>query len=180
MASQRGFSRGRLPTRGSRRQTGWEEGPGGDLAPELFTASSSVILGSGVAALSDGLTVVRLRGELQAYMTAVVAANDGYSCAVGACIVSNDAFAIGVTAVPTPIEDMDWNGWLYHRFFHVHSVSTAVTATDSSLVLRFEVDSKAMRKIAVNETLCMVMEVLERGTASLSVWFDSRILLKLP
>jgi len=172
----RGSRQGRFPTT-NRRRTGWEIGPG-ESAASTFTGTTSVILGSGAQALQDGLTIVRVRGNFQAFLTAG-AAGDGFHCALGMAIVSVDAFAIGVTAVPNPIADMDWGGWLYHRFYDVHCPVTFV-GRETPTSIQFQVDSKAMRKIGVNEVLFMGLEMVEIGTSSMTTFFESRILLKLP
>jgi len=87
---------------------------------------------------------------------------------------------VGVTAVPDPIADMDWDGWMYHRFFDVHGAAGTFDATEPQASIQFEVDSKAMRKIPLNETLVAVLEVVEQGASTGTAWFDSRILVKLP
>ena len=171
----RGFRSDRL--RGPRRLTGWEEGPGGSTVT-VFTDSLAAALGSVLTVLQDGLTIVRLRGSLQAFLT-VGGDPGGFHCALGACIVSNDAAAVGITAIPDPIADMDWDGWFYHRFFDVHSPGV-FDGADQSNSIQFEVDSKAMRKVGVNDTVVVTLEAVETGAASMSVFFDSRILLKLP
>jgi len=173
----RGSRLGRPFQTTSRRQTTWELGPGGNTVSTI-TDSLSTILGAGVSPTNDGLTIVRLRGSLQAYLTAGTI-NVGMHCAIGAGIVSNDAFAVGVTAMPDPIADVEWKGWLYHRFFDVHSAGT-FDQTDPNVSIRFEIDSKAMRKLGFNETLFFVVETVEAGAASMAVFADSRVLVKLP
>jgi len=171
----RGFHQGRPSS--LRRRTGWEEGPGGTTATS-FTDTIATILGAGFEFLLDGLTIVRIRGSVQAFLT-VGGTNSGFHAAIGMGIVSADAFAVGVTAVPNPIDDADWNGWMYHRYFDLHGATTFNPA-DQSNSLTFEVDSKAMRKVGVNEVLFASIETVESGTATMSVFFESRILLKLP
>ena len=124
------------------------------------------------------MTIVRLRGSFQAYLRSATAADDGFHCALGIGIVSDDAFTIGVTAVPNPIADANWPGWLYHRFFDLHA-SGAFSADDPNGSIQFEVDSKAMRKFGSNEILMANLEVVEDTTATMTAWFDSRVLLKL-
>jgi len=46
--------------------------------------------------------------------------------------------------------------------------------------LRIEVDSRAMRKLEVSQTVYCCLEVLEIGTATMSWAFNSRQLVKLP
>jgi len=175
------FSRGlnRGPRRSSR-QTAWEEGPGSSTSQQ-FVASTTILQGSGAQAGVDGVTIVRTRGHLSALLTAVAAANEGFHCAIGICVVTVDAFTVGVTAVPNPIADMSWDGWLYHRFFDVHSISGTIAdgVNAGTVGINFEVDSKAMRKIGINEVVVATLEVIENGTAVMEVYFDTRILVKL-
>ena len=130
--------------------------------------------------LVDGLTIVRVRGAVQAFLSGAFTALEGYHCALGICIVNEDAFAIGATAVPDPIADSGWDGWFYHRFFDVHSSHTEVEGGDLSRSISFEVDSKAMRKIPEENVIVAALEVVELGIATMQVYFDSRVLFKLP
>ena len=101
-------------------------------------------------------------------------------CAVGIGIVTSDAFAVGVSAVPDPIDQMEWDGWLYHRFFDLHSSEAALGDQQNGLTsIQFEVDSKAMRKVADNMTLMAVVQAVEIGAAVMVAHFDSRLLVKL-
>ncbi|MBC8547982.1 hypothetical protein H8711_13815 [Clostridiaceae bacterium NSJ-31] len=103
-------------------------------------------------------------------------------------ITTAEAIAVGITAVPTPISDDQWDGWLYHRFFSLVSPSVmnggAAKDTDGvtgvSAAVRFEVDSKAMRKLPENMAVFVVFQVTEVGIATMQFHFNSRILLKLP
>ena len=183
MAQRRGF----FPrSRSKPRLTDWALGPGSSVTTN-FSSSTSSILGSGVTPTTDKLTIVRTRGELTAFLNTASALDNGFACAVGIGIVTNAAFAIGATAVPDPIDDAEWDGWLYHRFFNLISPTaisnTAITDADSvgivSNVVRFEVDSKAMRKQDLEETLMAVVQAVEVGTATMSVQFNSRTLVML-
>jgi len=171
-------SRARAP----RRKSSWEFGPGGTAVTSVGS-STSVIIGGGVAAGQNGLTLVRLRGSLQAYLTATDATNSGFHCAFGVGIASSDAFGVGVTALPNPADDAGWPGWLYHRFFDLHSFNATIVESMAAGGLgsvQFEVDSKAMRKLGINETIFASLQTIEAGAASMSIWFESRTLVKLP
>ena len=148
-------------------------------APVSLTGTSVSIIGAGQSVLDDGLTLVRTRGQFEAFLVASTAAGDGFSGAIGIGIVSAPAFAIGVTAVPMPIGEIEWDGWLYHRFFAVHAPGTG-TASSSEVRQRVEIDSKAMRKVGREEVIYAAVEVFITGTASLKVRLFSRVLLKLP
>ena len=172
---RRTFNRGQS----TRRRVGWEEGPGASAA-ENFLASGSAILGAGLQVLEDGVTLVRTRGSLSAFLVeAVSSPGDGFHCAIGIQVVTNDAFAIGITAMPTPISDMQFNGWLYHRFFDVHAPNSLIPSGGDVSQVVFEVDSKAMRKVSLGDTIVAVLEVVEIGSADMDLFFDSRMLFKL-
>jgi len=178
MARSRGvFHRGRP----QRRKTGWDFGPGG-TGVTSFSSSTTSILGGGAEVVAQGLTLVRLRGSVQGFLKTADAANAGFHCAMGIGIVSTDAFAVGVTALPNPADDIGW-GWLYHRFFDLHAFSATVAdsmAASGLGSIQFEVDSKAMRKLTVSEVIFASLQVIELSTATMSVFFESRALLKLP
>ena len=176
--SRSGFSRGRS----QRRTTAWTFGPGGSDVVSTG-ASGQTILGSGVILAGESkVTLVRLRGSLQVYLKTSSAAGDGFHCALGIGIVMNEAFGVGQTAIPGPISEADWDGWLYHRFFDLHTFDATI-ANNIELglaVAQFEVDSKAMRIWDDGETLMAILEVSEGTAATMDVFFDSRILVKLP
>jgi len=173
--SRRGSSLVRLT---NRRRTGWEEGPGVNTAT-AFSASATSILGAGQAFVADGATIVRLRGYVELVVSTSTAALDGFNGALGIGIVSTPAFTIGVTAVPAPVDEIEWEGWMWHQFFSIHS-STTVPSDAYWQRLFFDIDSKAMRKINAEETLMAVIQVFETGTATMSVRLATRMLLKLP
>ena len=162
-----------------RRRTGWEEGPG-STATQSVQSTSSQIIGNGLAVLQDGITLVRTRGYVRLVITSGDVALSGFSGAFGICVVTNDAFAIGVTAVPTPLDDVDWDGWLWHTLFVLH-LPAAFAATDGVVAVKdIEIDSKAMRKIGINDTIALVGEFVEVPVSIMSVRADTRILAKLP
>ena len=170
--SYRGSSRASAP---SRRRTGWEEGPG-TLTATAFSSSSVAILGNGQEFLADGGTIVRIRGAIELVLSSVGSVLDGYDGAIGIGIVSTPAFAIGVTAMPTPITEIGWEGWMYHRFFSIHASDAALDIES----LKIELDTKAMRKVNTEEVVFAAIEVVETGAAVMTVRLGSRMLLKLP
>ena len=178
-----GLSRGFA--RSNRRKTAWELGPGGTTVTAI-TSTSSVILGAGASPTEDGLTVVRTRGEFLAFLESATA-EGGFSGAFGIGKGSASAFAVGVGSMETPLDDEEWDGWLFHRYFTVKNptVGTA-TATDQpnssagSGILRLEVDSKAMRKLDIEDVIYAAVQVVVTGTAQVLINFNSRLLVKLP
>ena len=164
---------------GSRRRTGWEEGPGTQTLVSLTTSGSSVV-GLGFSTSIDGFTVARMRGYVEMFLNAAVGADgNGFAGAIGIGIVSSAAFAVGITAMPTPITEITWEGWLYHRFFSLHS--SDITAGDvDHRNESWEIDSKAMRKLDSDDTIFVAVEATETGTAQLNVRVGTRMLMFLP
>jgi len=179
MPRLRGSFRGRGA---ARRRTAWFEGPGSSSPSASISADQVLLLGLGLSINSDGLTLVRTRGIFEASLLTSNAAGGGYMGALGIGLINKDAFAVGVTTVLDPITDSDWDGWLYHRWFSVHTVSATIAdgVNAQGAYERFEVDSKAMRKLKEEDVMFAVVQVVEDSTATMEIRFDSRILVKLP
>jgi len=173
--SSRGSFRGR-PV-GRQRKKSWDEGPGSTAATAIST-SSATILGSGALAVNDGQTILRTRGLLALTMLTAGSLGDGFFGAFGIGIVTEQAFSIGITAMPAPVAEADWDGWLYHTFVDVRTGLNP--GANASSFQKLMVDSKAMRKINQGETIFAALEVVEVGVATLDAHFDSRVLVALP
>jgi len=103
--------------------------------------------------------------------------------AVGMGIVTGEAFAAGVASVPSPIGDLDWDGWMYHQFFDVRSVTNTladgVNAVGASVML--PIDVKSQRILRSDDRLMAVVEgEVEVGAATVRLDADTRILFLLP
>ena len=173
-------SRRSFPSKSNRRRTSWEEGPGGTTLTSS-AGSNTNIVGSGAAANEDGLTLLRLRGRLNAVLAVCSAAGDGFQGAFGIGIVKAPAFAIGITAVPSPITEQNDEDWLYWTPISCHGGdATAGSRNWDRSLIDTVVDTKAMRKLNAGDTIYSVLEVIEIGTAELDLFFDSRILVAIP
>ena len=182
MPRPRGHSRG--SARASRRLTSWALGPGGDDIITWvrigFTSSTVQILGTGVTPVIDNLTVVRLHGVLSYTLTVADGALSGYNLAAGIGIVSLDAFTAGVASVPDPFDDIDWPGWMWHQMFSIHAPFAVIAANDAGFQRELKIESKAMRKLRINEVLFMSVQAGETGAATVQVEAATRVLVKLP
>jgi len=176
---------------GQRRLTAWEIGPASgstDGAPETVVTSGAVVMTNAVIAVADGLTIVRVRGEVSAFLSLASADQVGFHGAVGLCIVNENAAVIGVSAMPHPVADQEWDGWLFHRWMSVLAAGVLDTGvsksndgvTGNAAVVRFELDSKAMRKFPADQVLVAVAEWTEIGTATMRFSMATRVLVKLP
>ena len=155
----------------------WGAGVGGSALTTIVT-SSSVVLGSGVQTTGSELTLLRTRGICDLFLQGSGAADgDGMFGAIGIGVFTDPAFIAGVGSLPTPVTDVEWNGWLWHSFFSVHNPD--ITFGGSPVVhQRFEIDSKAMRKFDASQVMAAVIETVEIGTAVLNVFMDTRILFQ--
>jgi len=74
-------------------------------------------------------------------------ASEVQNVAIGFCVVSDQASAIGVTAVPTPIADLGSDAWYLHQFIMNDFTFRDATGAQSAANQWIQVDSKAMRKV---------------------------------
>jgi len=161
------------PRTGKRRKTEWFQGVG-DAAETVFSASSVSILGSGVITSFGEETLIRTRGLFAAVLESATSVGDGFFGAIGIGKATSSAFAAGIASLPTPLTEINWDGWLYHSFFSLHS---SLGQNENQLVM--VIDSKAARIVGTDETLYAAIEVVEIGTAIMSVHLDTRMLSKL-
>jgi len=173
--------------RGPRRQTEWVTGPGlatGLQAP--FSASGPALV-NGRFDFGTDATLVRLRGRMRLILDTSTALG-GYVGAFGIAKVTTAAATVGVSAIPTPVTEALWDGWLYHQ--HIQLISgDAIAGSGVSLAgnqangttaaLDLVIDSKAMRKFENLESIVAVMELTELGTATMNWMVDTRFLVKL-
>ena len=172
--STRGSS-GRTP-----RRPGWSAGPGGSSAP---SSSGTTLFGTSAVVASSDVTLIRTRGEFVVRLRSASAVNNGFNGAVGICVVNENAAGVGITAVPHPITDVAWDGWLWYQFFSVKASIGAVADNEPAYPgnqwARYTIDSKAMRRMNLADNIVAVMEVTLVGTATMDTQFDTRILTKI-
>jgi len=159
------------------RLTAWGLGPEGALAH-----SSSVAQGfaTGIVPTSEGFTIVRIRGEFLAFLQSAGSNGDGFQGAVGIGLASDEAFAVGITALPTPLSDDEDELWIWHSFFNIFAGTAATGSREPAATVRLPVDTKAMRKFPVGTTMFAAVEVVETGVAVGSSKLLTRMLFKLP
>ena len=164
----------------ARRKVTWTLGPEGTV--QLTSAADAVFPSGGIVA-EDGLTIVRTRGELNLGLSVATTALDGFDrVAFGMCVVSENAAAVGVTAIPSPIADEQWDGWFVYWTGSLFSVVATAALSNAAGVsnLRLPIDSKAMRKVKRTDVIVGVLGTLaEVGTASLTAKLSARTLVKL-
>jgi len=160
-----------------RRRVSWASGPRGDVS--LTTAGAGLFTTAAQATIDD-LTIVRVRGELLVMLKEASTAGSQFPWAFGMCVVTENAFGVGVTAVPAPFTDVAWDGWLVHQQGVVRQ-ELLNGPPDEANTYRAIIDSKAMRKTHATDVLIGIVEVhTESGTAQFIANLVSRHLSKLP
>ncbi len=156
-----------------RRLTEWAA-----TAPEAnYTAlaAATAILDSFFVA-DDPETLIRVVGTLNVESDQVAGGEQAFG-AVGLCVVSDQAFAIGVTAIPTPYTDAESDLWVQHQFWQA-PIAVASAVSIGKVDATIDMSSKAMRKVSPDETLCLV---IENGASIVGVEYrlDIRVLSKV-
>ena len=177
MANLRIGRRSGLVLRGgkNRRSTFWFSGV--DTSSTITAPSTAVALTSlNAAALAlRPFTVVRTRGilHLRSDQNAVT---EVQAAAYGQIIVSDQAVAIGITALPTPVTD-DQSTWFVYEWM-MTALQFATAASFVEIGASKEIDSRAMRKVEEGQDL---VEVIESATITNGLIFRSfsRNLIKL-
>ncbi len=142
--------------------------------------SAAIILSLNAAALAlRPFTIVRTRG-LVLGRSDQLSANEDYSASLGYAVVSDQAVAIGVTAVPTPVTDLASDFWFVHETIMGRFDSgTNVGLTELGGVAAFSrYDSKAMRKVDIGQDLVVVLESTALNTG-IEIDHQARMLIKV-
>ncbi len=161
----------------SRRQTEWGIFAGSTAVQGIGT-SAKVVLASfsstDLAGLIPG-TIVRTRGVVH------VSAQSSASSAVlmgafGFALVNDVAEALGITALPGPFTNQNFD-WFYWQPFASRQLVGTNIGFDSLAGKDFIIDSKAMRKLGNGDSLIMMVENAS-GANAIDVAFSARLLVK--
>ncbi len=104
------------------------------------------------------------------------AAIETQAAAIGMAVVSDQASAIGVTAVPTPITDGASDLWYLHKYIFADESNLTDRTRGATKV---SIDSKAMRKVNGDEDIVLVSELSGAIGAGAIITVALRFLLKL-
>ena len=160
-----------------RRETQWLAG--GPVRNTLAVGSTAVLTQSLTAAelALRPFTIVRTRGILHVESDQT-AAQEFMHAGIGMCVVSDQAIAIGVTAIPTPMTDRVSDLWfLYEEIFNSFLFGDA-TGFITPAGVRSVFDSRAMRKVEEGEDIAVVKETSAISTGAI-VTSAFRMLIKL-
>ncbi len=137
-------------------------------------AEGTVATGSTGFIFAQAGTVVRMRGLVTAELDAGAATAENALIVLGIIKVSQNAFDVGITAIPNPTDDSG-EDWIWQGSLYVSTGSQSGGADfGSNAVDRVVVDSKAMRKIKDGEVFVIVADVAvsdnQTGTADLKYY----------
>ncbi len=168
----------RLPRQTRQRSKIWNDGP---ITTELTVTTNGVTVWTTGQTALGGVTIARIHGIVTFSLIAATAIGDGFAGAMGIGIVTADAFAAGSGSMPSPTGDQDWGGWIFHKHFDVHASTSTEGDGQNALsnYQRMEIDTKAMRKMAPNETIFGSVGVVINGTADMRVNGNTRMLVLL-
>ena len=151
------------------------------MGNESSTTARQVIL-EGSAAIYEALdvrasanqslqnsTVMRLRGLFTVWGDNPADGENPFG-AIGAMIVSGEAFDLGVTAVPLPYDQNGDDSWLFHAFWHVGMELPAAGNPVGQLSTQITIDNKAMRKLENNDVVIYVIQNKSAAHAALFYW----------
>ena len=173
MARRREFVRGAAAI-SQKRLTSWFQFQPVEI--QQIGAGGTILFSLNAAALAlRPFTIVRTRFEL-ALWSDQAAAIEEQTAGFAMAVVSDQASAIGVSAVPTPITDMASDLFFVYQLLYADESNL----TDRTrLATRMTIDSKAMRKVDIGQDLVVVAE-LDSGTSD--GWFikaGGRMLVKV-
>ena len=151
--ARRDFRRGAVAIKSSRLTTWMSFTP---VATTLATNTSAAIVFSlNAAALAlRPFTIVRTHWELF-LMSDQASTQEQQTVGVGLAVVSDQAVAVGVSAVPTPVLEAASSMWFLHRYLFADESSLVDNPKPGS---RLSIDSKAMRKVEVGQDIVVVVE----------------------
>ncbi len=162
--------------RGARRSgnTTWIAGP--DITGLTVLAAGAAVFDSSFA-LVEPHTIMRTRGSIWV-VSDQTAASEQPLGALGMAVVSDQAAAIGVSAMPTPQTDADSDLFFVHQFWATGFTFISGVGVDTRVLERYDFDSKAMRKVNVDETIAVMVE---NGSSAFGVSYmlQFRMLIKL-
>ena len=178
MANIRTGRRSGLVLRGgrNRRETLWFFFDGTGTTPGSSTTAALLNVLNAAALALTPFTIVRTRGYFH-IRSDQEAADEDQALNLGYAVVSEQASAIGITAIPTPTTDRGSDLW----FVYESLASSQFAGGDTSLRgIGKEYDSRAMRKVEEGQDIVTVIETEVAGlTSGLFIRHWGRMLVKL-
>ncbi len=173
MARQFTRGRGRL---GSPRLTSWIGLPATSVTLAAASTATLMLSLNAAALATRPWTVIRTHMFWQVRSDQTGASED-YGASLGLAVVSDQALAIGVTAIPTPETDRGSDLFFVHSSLYSRFEFVSGVGFHPASGIREKVDSKAMRKVNDDQDLVIVVET-PANVASASINLAGRMLIK--
>ena len=148
-----------------------------DLAPQAVAGSATVLLSSlNAAALAfRPFTILRTRALLRVESDQL-SASEASRGAMGMIVVSDQAVAAGTASIPKPTTQADAKFFVWEPWINSFLLASAVGFTENGGE-RIVVDSKAMRKVAINEDVAI--QCSNSSANGVLATLEGRILIQL-
>jgi len=148
------------------------------IAGAATTVTGATLLSTLNAAAAALLPFTIVRTRIEAMIRSdQTAASEDQVLNFGMAVVSGEAAAVGITAIPTPVAEQGSD------LFFVHQImmnTVQIGAAGIQPYNTYTIDSKAMRKVSTSEDVVVVAEIDATANSSGTVLFHSgRMLVKL-
>jgi len=163
----------------TRRLVAWTVGP--EAQTQTMSSSTPLLGNVGAQIAVERLTVVRIRGYVRLTLSAASAVISGFRGAMGIGRATVEAFDAGQASLRTPLADDDWDGWLWHSYFDIRTVTATIAdgVNAKGAIFDMHIDSKAMRKAQNDDVFYFAAAGVETGVATVNFTMSSRMLVKL-
>ena len=143
-----------------------------------IAANTKVLLGSLTASALAlrPFTIVRSHMLIQ-WVSDQAAATESAQAAMGQIVVNDQAVAVGATAIPDPLGNVDAPFFVWQPMDFTFRFVTAA-GFESNAGWQYTIDSKAMRKVGNNEDIAMVIANVDSSEGGVFSAFG-RFLIKL-
>ena len=154
MARQFTRSRGRL---GTKRLTSWLAIDANNpvLTPGVTALVTHSLIAAEVAKIPFTIIRTHLFVHAQSDQTGAL---EFQMWGIGGCVVSTQAIGIGITAVPTPMTDLDSDKWFLHGIGATDFVFISGVGIDAHAGWNYQFDSKGARRVEDGEQPIFVAE----------------------
>ena len=110
-------------------------------------------------------TLVRTRGVVSVSVRSTGATVNHMQAAFGLLVVTAEAVAVGITAVPTPLSQIE-NDWFVWAGFAFNISNATITQESNRGIITLPIDSRGMRKLKLGDSLVAVLEVRQEDTTT--------------
>ena len=150
---------------------------GAGISAVTTTAMATLIASLNAAALAlRPFTIVRTRMKIH-YVSDQNAASEATQAAFGIQVVTEVAATAGAGSVPTPITEPDADYFVYEPLFSDFDFIDATGFQQNANTNTTTVDSKAMRKVDVDDDVVFTLE--QRNVLGTIISLEGRMLIKL-